>query len=81
MKAVGSLDHPNVVEAHDASEQDGIVYLVMKLIDGTDLAGSWSSADAAGGQALRSDRPPGGIGTANICTNAAWSIATSSRPT
>ena len=38
MKAVGSLDHANVVEAHDAGEQDGIVYLVMKLIDGTDLA-------------------------------------------
>jgi tRNA A-37 threonylcarbamoyl transferase component Bud32 len=38
MKAIGGLDHPNVVEAHDAGEQGGIVYLVMKLIDGTDLA-------------------------------------------
>jgi len=38
MKAVGSLDHPNVVEAHDAGEQSGVVYLVMKLIDGTALA-------------------------------------------
>ena len=38
MKAVGNLDHPNVIEAHDAGEQDGIVYLVMKLIEGEDLA-------------------------------------------
>jgi serine/threonine protein kinase len=37
MKAVGSLDHPNLVEAYDAGEQAGIVYLVMKLIEGTDL--------------------------------------------
>jgi serine/threonine protein kinase len=37
MKAVGALDHPNVVEAHDAGEGDGVVYLAMKLIDGIDL--------------------------------------------
>lgn len=37
MKAVGALDHPNVVEAHDAGEQSGVVYLAMKLIDGVDL--------------------------------------------
>jgi WD40 repeat protein/serine/threonine protein kinase len=38
MKAIGSLDHPNVVEAHDAGVAAGTVYLVMKFIDGTDLA-------------------------------------------
>lgn len=37
MKAVGALDHPNVVEALDAGEQSGVVYLAMKLIDGVDL--------------------------------------------
>src|SRR5215469_18595339 len=37
MKAVGDLDHPNVVEAHDAGDQSGVVYLAMKLIDGIDL--------------------------------------------
>jgi serine/threonine protein kinase len=36
-EAVGQLDHPHLVEAHDAGEQDGIVYLVLKLIDGVDL--------------------------------------------
>jgi serine/threonine protein kinase len=37
MEAVGQLDHPHLVEAHDAGEQDGVVYLVLKLIEGTDL--------------------------------------------
>ncbi|HEY7326074.1 MAG TPA: protein kinase [Gemmataceae bacterium] len=37
MQAVGQLEHPNVVEAHDAGEQSGVVYLAMKLIDGVDL--------------------------------------------
>jgi serine/threonine protein kinase len=37
MKAIGNLDHVNVVEAHDAGEDGGIVYLAMKLIEGIDL--------------------------------------------
>jgi tRNA A-37 threonylcarbamoyl transferase component Bud32 len=37
IRAIGTLDHPNVVEAHDAGEQDGIVYLTMKLVEGVDL--------------------------------------------
>jgi serine/threonine protein kinase len=37
MEAVGQLDHPHLVEAHDAGEQDGVVYLVLKLIEGIDL--------------------------------------------
>src|SRR5262249_25601962 len=37
MRAVGGLKHPNVVEAHDAGEQAGVVYLVMELVVGTDL--------------------------------------------
>jgi serine/threonine protein kinase len=36
-EAVGQLDHPHLVEAHDAGEQDGVVYLVLKLIDGVDF--------------------------------------------
>jgi hypothetical protein len=37
MQAVGQLDHPNLVEAHDAGESDGMFYLVLKLIEGTNL--------------------------------------------
>lgn len=38
MKAVGRLDHPNIVQASDAGESDGLPFLVMKYIDGVDLA-------------------------------------------
>ncbi|MEL6897736.1 MAG: serine/threonine-protein kinase, partial [Planctomycetota bacterium] len=38
MKCVGRLSHPNVVQAFDAGEADGISYLVMELLQGCDLA-------------------------------------------
>lgn len=38
MRAVGKLDHPNIVTALDAGDVDGTHYLVMELIQGVDLA-------------------------------------------
>ena len=38
MEAVGRLDHPNLVRAHDAGEAEGQHFLVMEFIDGVDLA-------------------------------------------
>jgi hypothetical protein len=38
MRAVGRLDHPHVVEAQHAGEYEGQLFLVMKLLDGLDLA-------------------------------------------
>jgi serine/threonine protein kinase len=38
MEAVGALDHPNIVAAHDAGEADGMHYLVMEFVDGLDLS-------------------------------------------
>ncbi len=38
MKAVGRLDHPNIVRATDAGEDDGLHYLVMELVDGINLS-------------------------------------------
>lgn len=38
MKAVGRLDHPNIVRAHDARQIEGIRVLVMEYVDGLDLA-------------------------------------------
>ena len=37
MRAVGSLRHPNIVQATDAGECDGRPYLVMELLEGCDL--------------------------------------------
>ncbi len=37
MKALGKLNHPNVVRATDAGEANGVRYLAMDLVDGLDL--------------------------------------------
>lgn len=37
MEAVGQIDDPHVVRAHDAGEVDGTHYLVMEFVDGLDL--------------------------------------------
>lgn len=38
MKAVGKLDHPNIIKATNADEWNGTHYLVMEYIEGTDLS-------------------------------------------
>jgi formylglycine-generating enzyme required for sulfatase activity/serine/threonine protein kinase/WD40 repeat protein len=38
VKAAARLSHPNIVTAYDASECQGIHYLVMEYVDGQDLA-------------------------------------------
>ncbi|MEZ6086569.1 MAG: protein kinase [Pirellulaceae bacterium] len=38
MKAVGRVDHPNIVRATDAGEIDGTLFLVMEYVDGKDLS-------------------------------------------
>lgn len=38
MKAVGKIDHPNIVRAMDAGEINGLHYLAMEYIDGRDLS-------------------------------------------
>jgi serine/threonine-protein kinase len=36
-KAAGKLNHPNIVTAFDFGEEDGVAYLAMELVEGTDL--------------------------------------------
>ena len=38
MRAVGKLDHPNIVRAFDAGEDEGTHFLVMECVEGLDLA-------------------------------------------
>ena len=38
VRAMGRLDHPNVVTAHDAGQFEGVPFLVMAFVDGVDLA-------------------------------------------
>ena len=34
-----SIDHPNVLPVYDAAEADGVLYVAMRYVDGTDLGG------------------------------------------
>jgi serine/threonine protein kinase/tetratricopeptide (TPR) repeat protein len=36
-RAAGALDHPNLVKAHDVDEENGLHFLVMDFVDGTNL--------------------------------------------
>src|SRR5690606_411906 len=50
-KAAGKLTHPNIVTTYDFGEQDGVAYLAMELLEGTDLRsclleGSLSAVEA-----------------------------------
>jgi serine/threonine protein kinase len=38
VEAAAKLNHPNIVQAHDASEHEGVHYLVMEFVEGKDLA-------------------------------------------
>jgi tetratricopeptide (TPR) repeat protein len=37
-EAAASIQHPNVIPIHHAGEQDGLLYVTMRYIEGTDLA-------------------------------------------
>ena len=81
MKAVGRLDHPNIVQAYDAREIDGTPVLVMEFVDGLDLARNRPPHRAAAGRRRLRDwsaRRPWGC---NAPTSTGWCIATSSRRT
>lgn len=46
MALLGTLDHPNLVRAHDAWEAEGCLYLVMELIEGQPLGEAFAPGNA-----------------------------------
>ncbi len=37
-RIAASLDHPHVIPIHKAGEEDGLLFLAMRYVEGTDLA-------------------------------------------
>ena len=80
MKAVGKLDHPHIVRAHDAREIDGTPLLVMEYVEGLDLArsyGGWARSLWPRPASWRG-RPRSAC---NMSMSMGWCIAISSRRT
>ncbi|HEX9235366.1 MAG TPA: serine/threonine-protein kinase, partial [Actinomycetota bacterium] len=38
-RLAASLEHPNIIPIHDAREADGVLYIAMRYVEGTDLKG------------------------------------------
>ena len=76
-KAAGKLNHPNIVTTYDFGEADGVAYIAMELLEGTDLRKRvQQGADSRRSRRSRSPaRLPRGWPTR---TTAASCIATSS---
>ena len=36
-RIAGAIDHPHVITVHDAGEEDGVLFITMRLIEGADL--------------------------------------------
>jgi len=45
-RTAAAIQHPNIVTVYDAGEADGLLYIAMQLIEGTDLATTLSRAGA-----------------------------------
>jgi serine/threonine protein kinase len=57
-KAVAALEHPHICGVYDVGEADGILYLVMPLIDGQTLAARLEAGPLPVGQLLFQTRVP-----------------------
>ena len=52
-RLAASLEHPNVVPIHDAGEIDGQLYIVMRLVEGSDLKAVLRKGPIEPGRAVR----------------------------
>ena len=57
--AAASIDHPNVIPVLDAGEEDGVLYITMRLVDGTDLRALLEDGPLEPGRAARVIRQVG----------------------
>ena len=79
-RLAASLDHPNIIPIYEAGEANGLLYIVMRYVEGSDLKelldregrSTWRGPARSCGTSAPPSTPP---------TPAGWSTATSSRAT
>ncbi|HWB69153.1 MAG TPA: serine/threonine-protein kinase, partial [Solirubrobacterales bacterium] len=72
-----SLEHPNIVPVYDSGEQDGLLYLAMRYVEGQSLAELLSSQGVTADRAIEIMQP---IASALDCAHAAGLIHRDIKP-
>jgi len=49
-KAAAAIEHPNVLPVYSAGERDGVLYIVMRYVDGPDLRALVRATEGLGGE-------------------------------
>ena len=80
IRAAASIQHPNVVPVYHAGEEDGLLYVTMRFVSGTDLARLLSSRAGSSRTARRGSSARSRT-RSTPRTRPGSSTATSSRPT
>jgi serine/threonine-protein kinase len=71
-RVAASVHHPNIVDVYDAGEQDGLLWLAMRFVDGTDLRSVLRTEDPLSPR--RAVRITGQVGSALDAAHAAGLI-------
>ena len=58
-ETAASIQHPRVVPIYHAGEEDGLLYVTMRYVDGTDLARALMARGRLGRRGRRADRQAG----------------------
>ena len=77
-RIAAAIDHPNVIPIFDAGDESGVLYIMMRLVEGTDLRAVIAAEGPIEPLADGAHRPPGRLPRSTPRTHAGCSIATSS---
>ena len=80
-RLAAALDHPNIVPLFEAGEADGLLFISMRYVEGTDLRDAALARRPARARARARDRRPGRQRARRRPRSAASSTATSSPAT